>query len=73
MREEFDKIDAIEFLAPALCQQISGVSQVMLWNIWRWLIQTQNREGSDFILGPTQRSGTLLARDAVQSYKQLLF
>ena len=36
------------------------------------LYKLKNREGSDFILGPThEETVTLLARDAVQSYKQL--
>lgn len=72
MREEFDKIDAVEFLAPALLSA----------DIWREsgrydtygddLYKLKNREGSDFILGPThEETVTLLARDAVQSYKQL--
>lgn len=72
MREEFDKIDAIEFFAPALLSA----------DIWREsgrydtygddLYKLKNREGSDFILGPThEETVTLLARDAVQSYKQL--
>ena len=72
MREEFEKIDAIEFLAPALLSA----------DIWREsgryetygddLYKLKNREGSDFILGPThEETVTLLARDAVQSYKQL--
>lgn len=72
MREEFDKIDAIEFLAPALLSA----------DIWREsgrydtygddLYKLKNRDGSDFILGPThEETVTLLARDAVQSYKQL--
>lgn len=72
IREEFDKIGAVEFLAPALLSA----------DIWREsgrydtygedLYKLKNREGSDFILGPThEETVTLLARDAVQSYKQL--
>ncbi|MGT2716736.1 proline--tRNA ligase [Streptococcus respiraculi] len=72
MRQEFDKIGAVEFLAPALLSA----------DIWREsgrydtygddLYKLKNREGSDFILGPThEETVTLLARDAVQSYKQL--
>ncbi len=72
MREEFEKIGAVEFLAPALLSA----------DIWREsgrydtygedLYKLKNREGSDFILGPThEETVTLLARDAVQSYKQL--
>lgn len=72
MREEFDKIGAVEFLAPALLSA----------DLWREsgrydtygddLYKLKNREGSDFILAPTQEETvTLLARDAIQSYKQL--
>ncbi|MBF0787220.1 MULTISPECIES: proline--tRNA ligase [unclassified Streptococcus] len=72
MRQEFDKIGAVEFLAPALLSA----------DIWREsgryatygddLYKLKNREGSDFILGPThEETVTLLARDALQSYKQL--
>ena len=72
MRQEFEKIDAVEFLAPALLSA----------DIWREsgrydtygddLYKLKNREGSDFILGPThEETVTLLARDAIQSYKQL--
>ena len=62
----------MEFLAPALLSA----------DIWREsgrydtygddLYKLKNREGSDFILGPThEETVTLLARDAVKSYKQL--
>lgn len=72
MRQEFDKIGAVEFLAPALLSA----------DIWRKsgrydtygddLYKLKNREGTDFVLGPThEETVTLLARDAVQSYKQL--
>ncbi|MGT2911520.1 proline--tRNA ligase [Streptococcus cameli] len=72
MRQEFEKIGAVEFLAPALLSA----------DIWREsgrydtygedLYKLKNREGSDFILGPThEETVTLLARDAVKSYKQL--
>ena len=72
MRQEFDKIGAVEFLAPALLSA----------DIWREsgrydtygddLYKLKNREGSDFILGPThEETVTLLAREAVKSYKQL--
>ncbi|MFC3927888.1 proline--tRNA ligase [Streptococcus caprae] len=72
MREEFDKIGAVEFLAPALLSadlwQESGRYETYGEDLYR----LKNREGSDFILGPThEETVTLLARDAVQSYKQL--
>ena len=72
MREEFDKIGAIEMLAPAL----------LTADLWREsgryetygddLYKLKNRDRSDFILGPThEETFTTLVRDAVKSYKQL--
>lgn len=72
MREEFDKIGAVEMLAPAL----------LTADLWREsgryetygadLYKLKNRDQSDFILGPThEETFTVLVRDAVKSYKQL--
>lgn len=72
MREEFEKIGAVEMLAPALLNA----------NLWREsgryetygedLYKLKNRDKSDFILGPThEETFTSLVRDAVKSYKQL--
>ncbi len=72
MREEFDKIGAVEMLAPALLNA----------DLWREsgryetygddLYKLKNRDRSDFILGPThEETFTTLVRDAVKSYKQL--
>lgn len=72
MRQEFDKIGAVEMLAPAL----------LTADLWREsgryetygddLYKLKNRERSDFILGPThEETFTTLVRDAVKSYKQL--
>lgn len=72
MRQEFDKIGAVEMLAPAL----------LTADLWREsgryetygddLYKLKNRESSDFILGPThEETFTTLVRDAVKSYKQL--
>lgn len=72
MREEFDKIGAVEMLAPAL----------LTADLWREsgryetygddLYKLKNRDKSDFILGPThEETFTTLVRDAVSSYKQL--
>lgn len=74
MRQEFDKIGAVEMLAPAL----------LTADLWREsgryetygddLYKLKNRESSDFILGPThEETFTTLVRDAVKSYKQLPF
>lgn len=72
MRQEFDKIGAVEMLAPAL----------LTADLWREsgrydtygddLYKLQNRDKSDFILGPThEETLTYLVRDSVKSYKQL--
>lgn len=72
MRQEFDKIGAVEMLAPAL----------LTADLWREsgryetygddLFKLKNRDQSDFILGPThEETFTSLVRDAVKSYKQL--
>lgn len=72
MREEFEKIGAVEMLAPALLNA----------DLWREsgryeaygedLYKLKNRDKSDFILGPThEETFTSLVRDAVKSYKQL--
>lgn len=72
MREEFDKIGAVEMLVPAL----------LTADLWREsgryetygsdLYKLKNRDQSDFILGPThEETFTVLVRDAVKSYKQL--
>ena len=71
MRQEFEKIGAVEMLAPALLSA----------DLWREsgryetygddLFKLKNREGSDFILGPThEETFTALVRDSVKSYKQ---
>ena len=72
MRQEFEKIGAVEMLAPALLSA----------DLWREsgryetygddLFKLKNREGSDFILGPThEETFTALVRDSVKCYKQL--
>lgn len=72
MRQEFEKIGAVEMLAPAL----------LTADLWREsgrydtygedLYKLKNRDKSDFILGPThEETFTTLVRDAVKSYKQL--
>ena len=72
MRQEFEKIGAVEMLAPALLSA----------DLWREsgryetygddLFKLKNREGSDFILGPThEETFTALVRDSVKSNKQL--
>lgn len=72
MREEFEKIGAVEMLAPAL----------LTADLWREsgryetygddLYKLKNRDKADFILGPThEETFTAIVRDSVKSYKQL--
>lgn len=72
MREEFDKIDAIEMLAPALLSADLWRESGRYDTYGEDLYKLKNREGSDFILGPThEETLTAVVRDSVKSYKQL--
>ncbi|MFC3932844.1 proline--tRNA ligase [Streptococcus dentapri] len=72
MRQEFEKIGAVEMLAPAL----------LTADLWREsgrydtygddLYKLKNRDNADFILGPThEETFTAIIRDSIKSYKQL--
>jgi len=72
MREEFDKIGAVEMLLPALITA----------DLWREsgrydsygddLYKLKNRDSSDYILGPThEETFTALIREEIKSYKRL--
>lgn len=72
IREEMDKIDAVETLMPAVLPaslwQASGRYDTYGPNLFKF----KNRHDSDFILGPThEETYTMLVRDAVKSYKRL--
>ncbi|EOH99864.1 prolyl-tRNA synthetase [Enterococcus haemoperoxidus ATCC BAA-382] len=72
MREEFDKIDAIEMLMPALLPaelwKESGRYETYGPNLYR----LKDRNERDYILGPThEETFTELIRDEVNSYKRL--
>lgn len=72
MREEFDKIGAVEMLAPALLTADLWRESGRYETYGEDLYKLKNRDQSDFILGPThEETFTMLARDAVKSYKQL--
>ncbi|WP_159590958.1 proline--tRNA ligase [Streptococcus halichoeri] len=72
MREEFDKIGAVEMLAPALLNADLWRESGRYETYGEDLYKLKNREQSDFILGPThEETFTTLVRDAVKSYKQL--
>lgn len=72
VREEMERIDAVEILMPAL-------QQAELWEeSGRWsaygpeLMRLQDRNGREFALGPTHEEVvTSIVRDELKSYKQL--
>ena len=72
MREEFEKIDAIEMLMPMLLPaelwEESGRYETYGPNLYR----LNDRNGRDYILGPThEETFTELIRDEINSYKRL--
>ena len=72
MREEFEKIGAVEMLAPALLTADLWRESGRYETYGEDLYKLKNRDKSDFILGPThEETFTVLVRDAVKSYKQL--
>ncbi|HHF7044065.1 TPA: proline--tRNA ligase [Streptococcus mutans] len=72
MREEFDKIGAVEMLAPALLTADLWRESGRYETYGEDLYKLKNRDQSDFILGPThEETFTNLICDAVKSYKQL--
>lgn len=72
MREEFDKIGAVEMLAPALLSADLWCESGRYETYGEDLYKLKNREKSDFILGPThEETFTSIVRDSVKSYKQL--
>ena len=72
MRQEFDKIGAVEMLAPALLSAELWRESGRYETYGEDLYKLKNREKSDFILGPThEETFTAIVRDSVKSYKQL--
>ncbi|WP_286782904.1 proline--tRNA ligase [Streptococcus sp. UBA4344] len=72
MREEFEKIGAVEMLAPALLNADLWRESGRYETYGEDLYKLKNRDKSDFILGPThEETFTSLVRDAIKSYKQL--
>ena len=72
MREEFEKIGAVEMLVPALLSADLWRESGRYETYGEDLYKLKNREGSDFILGPThEETFTAIVRDSVKSYKQL--
>lgn len=72
MRQEFEKIGAVEMLTPALLTADLWRESGRYETYGEDLYKLKNRDQSDFILGPThEETFTALVRDAVNSYKQL--
>ena len=72
MRQEFDKMGAVEMLAPALLSADLWRESGRYETYGEDLYKLKNREKSDFILGPThEETFTAIVRDSVKSYKQL--
>ncbi|MBJ8350135.1 proline--tRNA ligase [Streptococcus zalophi] len=72
MREEFEKIGAVEMLTPALLTADLWKESGRFETYGPDLYQLKNREQSEFILGPThEETFTALIRDSIKSYKQL--
>lgn len=73
MREEFEKIDAVEMLMPALLPaelwKESGRYETYGPNLYR----LKDRNDRDYILGPThEETFTELIRDEINSYNDYL-
>jgi prolyl-tRNA synthetase len=72
MRQEFDKIGAVEFLAPALLTADLWKESGRYETYGADLYKLKNRDDSDFILGPThEETVTALLRNEITSYKKL--
>lgn len=72
MRQEFEKIGAVEMLAPTLLSAELWRESGRYETYGEDLYKLKNREKSDFILGPThEETFTAIVRDSVKSYKQL--
>ncbi|MGT2757555.1 proline--tRNA ligase [Streptococcus ovuberis] len=72
IREEFDKIGAVEMLAPAMITSELWKESGRYDTYGDDLFKLKNSEGSEFIMGPThEETLTAMVRDSVKSYKQL--
>ncbi|MET3557728.1 prolyl-tRNA synthetase [Streptococcus rupicaprae] len=72
IREEFDKIGAVEMLAPAMITSELWKESGRYETYGDDLFRLKNSEGTEFIMGPThEETLTAIVRDSVKSYKQL--
>lgn len=72
MREEFEKIDAVEMLMPSLLPRELWEESGRYETYGDDLMKLQDRHGRDYLLGPTHEEAfTTLIRDEITSYKRL--
>ncbi|AEV95254.1 proline--tRNA ligase [Pediococcus claussenii] len=72
IREELDKIDAVEMLAPIILPAELWKKSGRFETYGQELFKLKNRHGRDFILGPThEETFTTFIRDDIKSYKKL--
>jgi len=72
IREEMEKIDAVEMLAPAVLPASLWKDSGRYDTYGDTLFKFKNRHDTDFILGPThEETFTTLIRDSIKSYKRL--
>lgn len=72
IREEMDKIDAVEMLVPAVIPAELWQESGRYDTYGQTLFRLQDRHERDFILGPThEETFTSVVRDSIKSYKKL--
>ncbi|ALV21154.1 proline--tRNA ligase [Carnobacterium antarcticum] len=72
IREEFEKIDAVEMLMPSLLPRELWEESGRYETYGEDLIKLKDRHGREFLLGPTHEEAfTTLIRDEINSYKRL--
>ncbi|ALC81088.1 MULTISPECIES: proline--tRNA ligase [Bacillus] len=72
VREELERIDAVEILMPALQQAETWQESGRWYTYGSELMRLKDRNGREFALGPTHEEViTSLIRDEIKSYKRL--
>lgn len=72
IREEFEKIDAVEMLMPSLLPRELWEESGRYETYGDDLMKLSDRHGRDYLLGPTHEEAfTALIRDEIASYKRL--
>lgn len=72
IREEFEKIDAVEMLMPSLLPRELWEESGRYETYGEDLMKLTDRHGRDYLLGPTHEEAfTVLIKDEISSYKRL--